>query len=57
MPDARIIRLQLKRFTFMINCEGSLRTVTIAAETQLAAVEKAIKENPGCEIRFLWAHD
>lgn len=57
MPEARIIRLQLKRYTFMVNCEGLMRTVTIAAETQMAAIEKAIKENPGCEVKFLWAHE
>ena len=46
-----------KRFTFQVNCQGIVRTVTVAADSREAAGQKVESMNPGCEIRFLWAHD
>lgn len=57
MPDPKIIPFTKKRFTFQVNCEGIVRTITISAETREVAAEKAKSKNPGCEITFLWVHD
>ncbi len=57
MPEPIIIPFRKRRYTFQVNCEGVIRTITITAETQEVAEEKAKSKNPGCDVKFMWVHD
>jgi len=47
----------LNRYTFEINCEGMIRTTTIAAESKPEAEKIVKRENPGCDIKLKWMHE
>jgi hypothetical protein len=47
----------LYRYTFEINCESVIRTVTIVSESKSAAEKIAKRENPNCNVQPKWEHN